>query len=146
MNTFRFWQRWLSIFSWAVVIFGVGMALLNRTPLFALFDAQVNPAFWSQNPVPIGVDEFQGWIYGIFGAAMAGWGVFLVFLTRYPFQHKQRWSWMCFLLGLLLWYILDTGISLYFGVVFNAIFNTAIMALAVIPLAFTWKEFWQDPN
>ena len=143
MKNFRFWQRWLSIFGWIVVIFGVGMALLNRTPLFAIFDAQVNPVFWSQSPVSTSVNEFQGWIYGIFGAVMAGWGVFLVFLTHYPFQQRERWAWICFLLGILLWYVLDTGISLYFGVTFNAIFNTTIMALAVIPLAFTRKEFWQ---
>ena len=77
---------------------------------------------------------------------MAGWGVFMVFLARYPFQQRERWSWICFLLGLLLWYVLDTGISLYYGVAFNAIFNTAILVLALIPLAYTRKEFWHETN
>lgn len=141
MKNFRFWQRWLSLISWIVVIFGVGMALLNRTPLFALFDSQVNPAFWDYNPLPVGVDDFQGWIYGIFGATMAGWGVFLVYMARYPFQMRERWAWNCILQGLLLWYLLDTGISVYFGVVFNAIFNTVILILLLLPLFFTRKEF-----
>jgi hypothetical protein len=141
MKNFRFWQRWLSLISWIVLIFGVGMALLNRTPLFALFDSQVNPAFWDYNPLPVGVDDFQGWIYGIFGATMAGWGVFLVYMARYPFQMRERWAWNCILQGLLLWYLLDTGISVYFGVVFNAIFNTVILILLLLPLFFTRKEF-----
>jgi hypothetical protein len=141
MKNFRFWQRWLSLISWIVLIFGVGMALLNRTPLFALFDSQVNPAFWDYNPLPVGVDDFQGWIYGIFGATMAGWGVFLVYMARYPFQMRERWAWNCILQGLLLWYLLDTGISVYFGVVFNAILNTIILILLLLPLFITRKEF-----
>jgi len=141
MRDFNFWQLWLSVFSWIVVIFGVGMALLNRTPLFALFDAQVNPAFWGPGAVPVGVDGFQGWIYGVLGAAMAGWGVFLVFMARYPFQRRERWAWNCILWGLLLWYVLDTGISFYSGVLFNAFFNTAILILGLLPLYFTRRGF-----
>jgi hypothetical protein len=141
MNTFHFWQRWLTLLSWVVVLFGVGMALLNRTPIFLLFDVQVNPAFWGSAGLPFEVDRFQGWIYGIFGATMAGWGIFLVYIARYPFAQRARWAWHCLLQGLLVWYLLDTGISLSFGVFFNAIFNTVILVLLLLPLIFTRKEF-----
>ena len=141
MKTFYFWQRWLFVFSLIVVIFGMGMALLNRTSLFAIFDSQVNPAFWKANPLPPGVDQFQGWIYGVMGATMAGWGIFLAFIAHYPFQKRERWAWNALLLGLSLWYVTDTAISLYFGVVFNAIFNTVIFILAMLPLLFTRREF-----
>jgi hypothetical protein len=43
--------------------------------------------------------------------------------------------------GLLLWYLIDTPISLYFGVVFNAVFNTILLALMVPPLVFTRRHF-----
>jgi hypothetical protein len=124
-----FWQRWLFIFSLIVVLFGLGMATFNRTPLFAVFDSQVNPIFWGGNPLPSGANEFLGWIYGVLGATMAGWGIFLAFIARYPFQKRERWSWNAFLIGLSLWYVTDTAISLYFGVTFNAIFITAIFIL-----------------
>jgi len=45
------------------------------------------------------------------------------------------------LLGLSLWYVIDTVISLCFSVVFNAVFNTAIFILAMLPLLFTRREF-----
>ena len=141
MNTFQFWQRWLTLLSWVVVLFGVGMALLNRTPIFLLFDAQVNPAFWGSAALPVGVEQFQGWIYGIFGATMAGWGIFLVYIARYPFERRERWAWNWLLQGLLVWYLLATGISLFFGVFFNAIFNTVILVLLLLPVIFTRKEF-----
>ena len=141
MSSFSFWQRWLFGFSVIVIIFGMGMALLNRTPLFAIFDSQVNPAFWKTNSLSLEVDAFQGWAYGVMGATMAGWGVFLAFIVRYPLNHKERWAWNAFMLGLSLWYLTDTAISLYFGVVFNAIFNTVIFILALLPLLFTRQEF-----
>jgi hypothetical protein len=40
-----------------------------------------------------------------------------------------------------LWYVLDTGFSLFYGVNFNALFNTALLILFAIPLAFTHKAF-----
>jgi hypothetical protein len=141
MKQFPFWQRWLFVFSLIVIVFGLGMALLNRTPLFAVFDSQVNLAFWETPPLPIGVSLFQGWIYGVLGATMAGWGVFLAFIVRYPFQARERWAWSALTVGLSLWYLTDTAISLYFGVAFNAIFNTVIFILTTLPLFFTRQEF-----
>jgi hypothetical protein len=141
VKSFSFWQRWLFVFSLIVVVFGLGMATLNRTPLFAIFDSQVNPLFWESDPLPAGVNEFLGWVYGVLGATMAGWGVFLAFIACYPFRNRERWAWYALLLGLSLWYLTDTAISLYFGVVFNALFNTAIFILAMLPLFFTRQEF-----
>jgi hypothetical protein len=144
MKQFLFWQRWLFVFSLLVVVFGLGMALLNRTSLFSIFDSQVNPVFWDGNPLASGVEGFQGWIYGVLGATMAGWGVFLVFLARYPFRARERWAWSALALGLSLWYGTDTVISLYFGVIFNALFNTLVFILAVLPLIFTRREFFKE--
>ena len=143
MKRFLFWQRWLFGFSLIVIVFGLGMALLNRTSLFAIFDSQVNPAFLGNDPLPTGMNEFQGWAYGVLGATMAGWGVILAFIAERPFRNRERWAWNTLLLGLSLWYLTDTSISLYFGVVFNAVFNTVIFILAVLPLIFTRREFLQ---
>ncbi len=141
MSTFTFWQRWLFVFSLIVIIFGMGIALLNRTALFAVFNSQVDPVFWGAVSLPAGVNEFQGWTYGVLGATMAGWGIFLAFIARYPFRNRERWAWNALLLGLSLWYVTDTTISLYFSVVFNAIFNTVIFILALLPLLFTRQDF-----
>ena len=141
MTTFSFWQRWLLVVSILVVLFGVVMALFNGTVLFALFNSQIDPVFWGAAGIPADAARFQQWIYGVLGAMMAGWGVFLAFIAHYPFKAKERWSRNCMIVGLLLWYTLDTAISLYFGVYFNALFNTILLALAIPPLAFTWKQF-----
>ncbi len=84
---------------------------------------------------------FQHWIYGVWGATIAGWGVFLTFISYFPFRNKEKWAWNCLSLGLLVWFVLDTSISLFYSVYFNAAFNTALLILAGLPIFFTRKEF-----
>ncbi len=44
MFTFSFWQRWLLIVALAVTIFGIVMTFVSGTPLFELFNRQIDPA------------------------------------------------------------------------------------------------------
>ena len=142
MFNFSFWQKWLFYVSILIIVFGLGMAFLNRTPIFyALFDRQINVAFWNASMLLDGVNEFQGWVYGVLGSTMAGWGIFFAFIAHFPFKQKERWAWNCMMIGLTVWYITDTAISLYYGVHFNAIFNTLIFVLVILPLLFTHNCF-----
>ncbi len=141
MSTFSFWSRWLFVVSLVIVVFGIGMALLNGTVLFDLFNNQVNPAFWQDTAVPDNAQTFQRFIYGVLGATVAGWGIFLAFIAHYPFRRQEKWAWNCIFTGMLLWFLIDTPISLYFQVPFNAVFNTLLFVLAMLPLAFTRRFF-----
>ena len=138
MGSFIFWQRWLLVFAVLLILFGVGMVFFNTTSVFdALFNDNINPAFWgSDGPDPTAL-RFQSWAYGLLGATIAGWGVIIFFLVKIPFAQREKWAWNAFFWGLLLWYVLDTGASIYYGVLFNAAFNTAIFLVALIPLLFT---------
>jgi hypothetical protein len=141
MNSFTFWQRWLFILSLIIIAFGLGMAVLNGTPLFDLLNRQVDPIFWGTQPLPQEALAFRGWTYGVLGATMAGWGVFIAFVAQSPFRRRERWAWNCTALGILVWYLPDTAISLASSVIFNAVFNTVLLALVALPLFFTRKEF-----
>lgn len=135
MDRFDFWQRWLGVISALVAVFGVGMALLNRTVLFSPIDGLVNPVFWGS--VSESASRFQGWIYGVLGATMAGWGVCMTFVVVYPFRRREPWAWNCLAAGIALWYMVDTGLSAVYGVTFNVVFNTVLMLLVAVPLFFT---------
>jgi hypothetical protein len=117
------------------------MALLSGTPLFDLFNRQIDPAFWGANAVESATRQFQQWLYGVWGATIAGWGISMTCIARYPFRKKERWAWNCLVFGLLVWFVLDTSLSVFYKVYFNAAFNTTLLILAGLPLAFTRKEF-----
>lgn len=138
MGSFIFWQRWLLVFAVLLILFGVGMVFFNTTSIFDIFfNDNINPAFWGSGGTDPTALKFQSWVYGLLGATIAGWGVFIFFLVKNPFAQREKWAWTCIFWGLLLWYVLDTGASIYHGVLFNALFNTAIFLVALIPLLFT---------
>jgi hypothetical protein len=139
MSYFRLWHYWLLAVSIFIILFGTIMALLNSTIVFVFFNAQINPVFWGANPVPSPAQTFQAWVYGAWGATVMGWGTTMFFIAYFPFRSRERWAWYCVLVSVLLWYLLDTGISWWFRVVINVLLNTTILVLVLIPLLFTWK-------
>jgi hypothetical protein len=144
MIGFSFWQRWLLAVSALVVIFGLALAFLNQTPLFdLLFNDQIDPSFWGGEEPPANSAEFQRWVYGVLGAAVAGWGVFMTFIAHYPFRKRERWAWYCLATGLLAWYVPDTLLSLVYAP-FNAAFNSLLLVALGLPLLFTRRDFRAD--
>ena len=120
------------------------MALFNRTPLFDVFNQQIDQAFWDSGQVPVGVTDFQGWIYGVWGATVAGWGIFLSFVAYFPFKQREKWASSCLVVGLGVWFVLDTAISWNYGVVFNVLFNTVVLFIIGIPLVFSRKAIARE--
>jgi hypothetical protein len=141
MQKFFFWQRWLFVVGLGIAAFGILMAFLSGTPIFDLFNRQIDPAFWGTGSSLDSIRPFQQWVYGIWGATIAGWGVFVTFVAHYPFRNKEKWAWNCLVLGLLVWFVLDTVLSIFHKVYFNVAFNTTLLILAGLPAIFTRKEF-----
>jgi hypothetical protein len=141
MRRFNFWRIWLLIVAVAIAVFGVLMAFLNQTAVFSTFNREINVVFWPSGEVGRGLPQFQSWVYGVWGATVAGMGIFAAYVAHYPFAKREKWARQCLAAGTVVWYVLDTYISLASGVIFNALFNTVIILLIAFPLGFTWKEF-----
>lgn len=141
MTKFAFWNRWLLVAAVIITVFGVMMALLSGTPVFDLVGRQIDSAFWSVTIADAGARQFQHWIYGVWGATIAGWGICLAYVARYPFSRKERWSWNCVAVGLSAWFLLDTALSILHEVYFNVVFNLAVLLLVGLPVGFCRKAF-----
>ncbi len=137
MDRFDLWRRWLWYASLGLIAFGVGMALFNRTFLFAPVNRLIDPGFWNAGILPAGVSAFQGWIYGAWGATVAGWGLTAAFLVRHAFARHTSWAWWALAAGIGVWFVLDTAISAANQVWANVVLNTILLALFAIPLAAT---------
>ncbi len=141
MNGFEFWQKWLFVVGVIITAFGVFMAFFSGTKLFFVFDSQINPVFWPSSPMSPEAALFQQWAYGVWGSTIAGWGVFVAFIAAYPFKNKEKWARSCLVVGLLVWFLPDTAISLSHKVYFNAIFNAVVLLVAMLPVICTKKFF-----
>lgn len=141
MTSFSFWQRWLFVVGIGVSVFGVLMVFFSGTPLFDLFNRQIDPAFWGTNAVDNAARQFQHWLYGAWGATIAGWGIILTYIAHFPFVKRERWARNGLVFGLVVWFVLDTSLSLFYKVYFNAAFNTALLIVIGLPVLVTWNEF-----
>src|SRR5690349_7676420 len=126
MLPFGFWQRWLLAVSCLVVLFGLSLGILNQTAVFSLvFNNRIDPLFWADGSPTAAARAFQQWIYGVLGATVAGWGITLTFIAAKPFARKESWSWHCLSLSVALWFMIDSAVSLAFGIDINVAFNAA---------------------
>lgn len=138
---FRFYSRWLLVLSILVATGGIGLALLGETFIYAPLNAVFDPYFWGDGAVPEPAQRYRGWIYGVLGGTMAGWGVCLYYLVRHPFSRKERWAWNATTICLGFWFLIDTCASLWWGVTANVILNCTILGAFAIPLVATRRNF-----
>lgn len=128
------WLRWLWTASLGLVLFGLGMALLNRTPVFDVFNRSIEARFWPGG-IPDGTGSFQGWVYGAWGATVAGWGITAAFVVRFALSRRQPWAWWALVAGIGVWFVIDTAVSALAGVWVNVGLNVLVLLVFAVPLA-----------
>ncbi len=139
MKRFSLWVRWLKLVGFGLILFGLIMTFFNASPIFDLFNQGIDPVFWEgvlSEGRPV---AFRTWVYGAWGATIVGWGITLVVLVHKAYAARERWSWYAIAGGLIAWYVLDSGVSAYFEVWFNVIFNSLILVLVLIPLVASYR-------
>lgn len=142
MKKFEFWQKWIFVTTLILIVYGLGVAFFSQTAIFnCLLNNQINTVFWGTAQVTEVVLRFQKFIYGVLGAVTAGWGITLAFIAHYPFKKKEIWAWNSLVLGICVWFAIDTGFSIYYNAYSNALINTLLLIVAGLPLMATKKEF-----
>ena len=142
MDRFDFWWKWLVGVTLYLSVFGLVLAIFPQARIMdILFNNQIDPVFWPGGLLPEAAESFQSWIYGVLGSVVAGWGIFMFFVVRYPFKAKEKWAWNCMAVAFTLWFVVDTILSATHNAWFNVVFNTILWLLIVIPLLFTRKQF-----
>jgi hypothetical protein len=130
----QFWQNWLSAWAAGVTIFG----LILAGGAFAATDG-LTAALFSMfgNPLPADIDAHHRFAIGLMGAVTMGWGLtyvatFKALFALPPTQSAPIWRLVLFF-GLV-WYVVDSWISVATGFWMNAVSNTLVLVLLLIGL------------
>jgi hypothetical protein len=70
----------------------------------------------------------------VLGAVMAGWSLLMMQIVRGPLREGSRWAWLMLVQSLVLWFLLDTGMSLVLRYPTHALFNVPFAVALGIPL------------
>jgi hypothetical protein len=140
-ESFIFWYRWLYAACLFIIAFGICMVALPSLTcqLFSLIlygtpDVLVQLESSTQTYIML--------IHAIAGAIMISWGISLIFILRYLFKTTQKIGWLAIFCVVIAWYIPDTSLSLIYGFWQNAILNSTLLILFVIPLVATYRIFY----
>jgi len=145
MKAFNIWRIWLTLACLLVALFGLALALGGRGALFTFFMQRIDPLFWGPAGPPPGALAFQGWVYGAWGATVAGWGLMMAFLAWVPWGRREPWARNALAVSLGLWFVVDTFYSIYHGVWINAGLNLLVLVALGLPVVLCWREFTPRP-
>ena len=123
MNEKGFLKTWFNIVSIAIIFAGIFMAFF------------LDPA-----TLPIEQTVVAKMILGLLGATMMGWGATVFLVARFAFANRAPGLLKAILIGLIIWFIPDSAISVYFGAYFNVIINIVILIAASVPLIIGLKR------
>lgn len=88
-------------------------------------------------PESIDTPEVQAYLklpYLVLGAVLAGWALLLLRIVSGPLREGARWAWPAVVQSLVLWFVLDTGMSLVLGFPTHALFNLGFAVILGVPL------------
>jgi len=126
------WAAWMQVWCWGVLAFGVllttaampGLDGVVR-PLYELLGGGENAAAFDTNPVRFGL--------GLQGALTIGWAVTMMAMVRAAATLGAP-VWRALTFALVLWYVIDSAISIATGFAPNALSNTALLVAYLTPV------------
>lgn len=126
---------------------GVGLlcAFAGNSIFFDLHNSQTQEVFFAGEEFSSEVLELKNWLYGIIGGTIVGFHTLMVFISENAFKKKERWAYRAMWFGMISWFLIDSGLSYYWGAVHNVILiNLPALVLIGLPLIMTRKAFRFD--
>mgnify|MGYP000901278662 CR=1 FL=1 len=141
-NKFIFWQKWLT---WAnIMTIGVGLmvAFGGNTFFFEAHNHYTRDVFFGSEAFPEQTLMLKNWLFGIIGGTIVGFHVLMVMISEYAFKEQQKWAYHAMWYGLLSWFVIDSGVSFYYGAIHNIVLiNLVALGLIGLPLVMTRGSF-----
>ena len=128
--------NWLQIVIAIVLIYSLFLVFAGATAgeLFSLLGFGPNES--------INTQEFRDYLllpYMVLGAVMTGWSFLMLQIVRGPLRDGIAWARTFMIRSLVMWFVLDTGMSLVLGYPTHAIFNSPFVVALGLPLYWLGK-------
>ena len=128
---------------------GVGLlvAFAGNSFLFEIHNNYTKSVFFNGSEFEPNILELKNWLFGIIGGTIVGFHILMVMISENSFKKKEKWAYNTMWYGLLSWFVIDSGISVYYGAFHNVILiNIVALFLIGIPLVVTRKEFRNEAS
>ncbi|MEM7369755.1 MAG: hypothetical protein AAF587_14220 [Bacteroidota bacterium] len=139
---FLFYQKWLTYANVMTVLVGLLVAFAGNSLFFELHNGYTREVFFEGEAFSSEILAMKNWLFGIIGGTIVGFHVLMIAISENAFKRKERWSYQAMWAGMLGWFVIDSGISLYYGAIHNVVLiNLVALILIGVPLVATRKVF-----
>ncbi|MGE8362265.1 TIGR01777 family oxidoreductase [Pseudomonas sp.] len=130
----RWLYRWLLAVGIGHIVLGVVLAFAAHFSITDDYFQQLYASTGSADLPSAAYDSLLRTMVGLFGPTVASWGVLLCVLVSLYYRHGHAVIKPALFVALLVWCVLDSSISLYFGLTMHAYLNSAAALSIAIPL------------
>ena len=130
-RTNLFWWRWMVAWSAILLLFGVATAWLGMLPPMSAWGDLVASSVLAREFTPQELRLF-GFMRGPLGGTMAGYYVLQLGLVVVPLRRGERWAWWTILAALLVWFVVDSVVSIAHGAWFNVLLINLFTVLVTV--------------
>lgn len=139
---FLFWQKWLTYANAFTILVGIMVAFGGDSIFLEIHNNYTREVFFQGEDFPAEVLIFKKWLFGIIGGTIVGFHVLMLMISEYSLKKKELWAYKALWYGLISWFLIDSGISMYYGAIHNVILiNFFALVLIGLPLVMTRKAF-----
>ena len=131
MRSPTIWITWLQVVLAMLLVYSLVLVFAGS------FAGQLFAALGFGPPDSADTEEVRGYLklpFMVLGAVMAGWSVMMIQIVRGPLADGSTWALRVLIRSLVLWFVLDTGMSLVLGFPMHALFNIPFAVALGIPL------------
>lgn len=131
-----FWKKWLAVWCAAVVMFGVVLA----SGAHPATDAPVDLLYELLNPAqPAAFTPALRFATGLMGALTIGWGLTMAATIGAALRAGPdgAGTWRRLTGAILIWFVVDSGLSILTGFGLNAVSNAVLTAGYLLPV---WRS------
>lgn len=125
--------RWLLLVGLGHVALGIALAFAAHLPVTQPYFDYLHASV-SATPAPAEFQALLRTMVGLFGPTVASWGVLFSLLVYLYREHGHRLIKPVIFAALLVWCLLDSALSLHFGLALHAYLNTAAVLSIALPL------------
>lgn len=127
-----FWKNWLEVWCWAMVAFGALFAACAIPALDGGTRLFYDVVYWPIDGAS-GFEEGTRFTCALLGAVTMGWALTIRGLVNAAHALGAP-AWRALIAAVMLWYVIDSSISVASGVPANAVSNTFLVAAFLAPI------------
>lgn len=132
-------KKWLQFVAIAHIVGGILLPLLVFSSLSHAYFEQTLTRF------PNGDINAIKFFVAIFGPTVASWGLLFLYALDKAFRDRTSKDWWFLLVSILVWGVLDSGLSFYYLIYSHLVINGIALLMLLLPLLIVKKHFIAKP-